>query len=72
MREPAHAEAVAGKILEAAHAPFEIGELRLSVGASAGLALGTDAARGWADLMARADEKLYLAKRSGRGQFQGG
>lgn len=72
VREPAHAEAVAGKILEAAHTPFEIGDLRLSVGASAGLALGTDASRGWPDLMARADEKLYLAKRSGRGQFRGG
>lgn len=72
VREPSHAEAVAIKILEAAHTPFEVGDLRLSVGASAGLALGTDAAKGWPDLMARADEKLYLAKRSGRGQFQGG
>lgn len=72
VRAPAHAEAVAGKILEAAHMPFEMGGLRLSVGASAGLALGTDAAKGWADLMARADDQLYLAKRSGRGQFKGG
>ncbi len=71
VREPAHAEAVAGKILEAAHTPFEVGDLRLSVGASAGLALGTDMGQGWSDLMARADEKLYLAKRSGRGQFKG-
>jgi len=72
VRFPAHAEAVAEKILEAAHTPFEIGELRLQVGASAGLALGTDAAKGWSDLMDRADERLYRAKRSGRGQFQGG
>lgn len=72
VREPAHAEGVAREILEAAHTPFEVGALHLSVGASAGLALGTDAARGWADLMARADGKLYLAKRCGRGQFQGG
>ena len=72
VRAPAHAEAVAGKVLEAAHTPFEMGALRLSVGASAGLALGTDPARGWADLMARADDRLYLAKRSGRGQFKGG
>jgi len=72
VREPAHAEAVARKILEAAHTPFEVGDLRLCVGASAGLALGTDADKGWPDLMARADDKLYLAKRAGRGQFKGG
>jgi len=72
VREPAHAEAVARKILEAAHTPFEVGNLRLCVGASAGLALGTDADKGWPDLMARADDKLYLAKRAGRGQFKGG
>lgn len=71
VREPAHAEVVARKILEAAHTPFDLGALTLSVGASVGLALGIHATDTWQDLMARADEKLYLAKRSGRGQFKG-
>jgi diguanylate cyclase (GGDEF)-like protein len=70
VRERGHAEVVARKVLDAAHTPFELGALRLSVGASAGLAFGTHAGKGWADLMARADEKLYAAKRAGRGRFE--
>ncbi|MDP3227827.1 MAG: PAS domain S-box protein [Acidovorax sp.] len=72
VRERSHAESVARKIVDAAHVPFELGTLRLSVGASVGLALGLNAGQGFTDLMARADRHLYAAKRSGRGRLSMG
>jgi diguanylate cyclase (GGDEF)-like protein/PAS domain S-box-containing protein len=64
MRDPAHAVAVAEKILAAAHAAFEVGALTLNIGASVGVAFG----RGDANALAtRADAALYEAKRAGRG-----
>ncbi|RLJ39126.1 PAS domain S-box-containing protein/diguanylate cyclase (GGDEF)-like protein [Acidovorax sp. 106] len=71
VRELDHARTVAAKIVEAAQAPFELQAATILVGASVGLAFGVDPAQGAIDLIARADAKLYLAKRNGRGRFQG-
>ncbi len=71
VRELEHARTVAAKIVEAAQAPFELQAATVFVGASVGLAFGVDPAKGATDLIARADAKLYLAKRNGRGRFQG-
>lgn len=71
VRELDHARTVAAKIVEAAQAPFELQAATVFVGASVGLAFGVDPAKGAPDLIARADAKLYLAKRNGRGRFQG-
>ena len=68
VREPAHAQVVAHKVIEAAQAAFSIGTLTLNIGASVGVACGVDAARGWDDLVARADAMLYRAKVGGRGR----
>lgn len=67
LREQAPAEAVADKVIEAACAPFEVGTLRLLVGASVGVAAQLPGAR-WQDLVAQADAQLYRAKTAGRGQ----
>ena len=71
VRELDHARTVAAKIVEAAQAPFELQAATVFVGASVGLAFGVDPAKGATDLIARADAKLYLAKRNGRGRFEG-
>lgn len=71
VREPARVQAVAGQILVAAHTPFVVGTLQLSIGASVGTALGVDTQHGWLELMARADAMLYQAKAEGRGRQAG-
>lgn len=68
VRAPAHVQAVADKILDAAHAPFQVGGLDLRIGASVGTALGLAPDEGWAELLARADAMLYEAKNAGRGR----
>ena len=68
VREHANAAGVADKILEAAHLPFEVGELRLQIGASIGLAYDASDAAGLEGLVARADGMLYQAKAAGRGR----
>ncbi len=65
----APARSVADKVLAAASAPFKLGALQLSVGASVGVALGADASQGGQDLLLRADAMLYRAKQAGRGQY---
>lgn len=70
-REASNAQMVADKVLAAAHAPFKLGELTLSIGASVGAAFGVDPARGWADLVERADAKLLAAKGAGKGRHMG-
>ena len=59
---------MAHKVIEAAQAAFSIGALTLNIVASVGVACGVDAARGWDDLVARADAMLYRAKVGGRGR----
>lgn len=68
LRESANADRVAEKLVAAAHLPFEVGALRLHVGASVGVAFGIDPEGGWRELVARADAMLYRAKASGRGR----
>jgi diguanylate cyclase (GGDEF)-like protein/PAS domain S-box-containing protein len=60
---------VADKILAAAHAPFEIGERHLSIGASVGLAYDASDNEGLTGLIKRADAMLYQAKAAGRGRW---
>lgn len=68
VREKAHADAVADKVVEAAHAPFHTGSLVLTIGASVGVALGGGGDQGWRGLVASADAMLYQAKAGGRGR----
>ena len=68
MRERAHADSVADRILAAAHAPFEVGALTLQIGASVGVAFDADHDTGWQGLVDHADRKLYQAKAAGRGR----
>ncbi|WP_062194314.1 PAS domain-containing protein [Caldimonas taiwanensis] len=63
------AQAVADKVLEAAHQPFTVGQLRLHIGASVGIAWGVPGPDGGRALVAQADAQLYRAKQEGRGRY---
>lgn len=71
VRESAHAQSVADKVVAAALAPFDVEGRTLHIGASVGVAIGADSAVGWRDLVARADARLYQAKEAGRGRHAG-
>lgn len=64
----AHAQAVAAKVLEAAHTPFSVSSLTLRISASVGIAYGMAPGEDGAAFLARADAQLYQAKRNGRGR----
>ena len=67
VRTPSDAEHIAEKIVAEARRPMRIDQHTVNISASVGLA--ADASKqpdGWKGLMARADEMLYMAKRSGR------
>ncbi len=68
VRNAAHAEAVADTVLATTADPFAVGDLRVAIGASVGLALGVEAHEDMRDLVRRADAKLYEAKGAGRGR----
>ena len=68
VRESANASAVAEKVVAAANTPFGCGPLEVHIGASVGMAYGTDAATGWAELLARADAMMYRVKEASRGE----
>ena len=68
VNDRANAETVAEKVISAIVAPFDIGVVQLTVGASVGVAFAATSGSGWADLVARADANLYKAKASGRGR----
>lgn len=68
IREPGHAANVADKVVQVALLPFEVGRLRLKIGASVGVAYNADLEGGWKGLLARADAKVYEAKGAGRGR----
>lgn len=71
VRDVAHAQAVAAKVVEMAHAPFEIDGQVLQIGASVGLAIGVSAGEDWQALVRQADTQLYAAKAAGRGRLAG-
>jgi diguanylate cyclase (GGDEF)-like protein/PAS domain S-box-containing protein len=64
VREPRHAITVAQKVVATTAAPFDVGDAKLHIGASVGVAVGAENAT---ELMARADAALYKAKGAGRG-----
>jgi diguanylate cyclase (GGDEF)-like protein len=58
---------VAEKIVDMARQPFSLGETKVSIGASVGVAC--DAGAGWKALVESADAMAYRAKAAGRGRF---
>ena len=68
---PAHAQAIADKVVAAARAPFTVATLTLQVGACVGVAFGTETTTDWQELVAHADAMLYRAKAEGRGRHAG-
>lgn len=68
VRQLSHAQTVADKVIIAAKQPFEVGALRLQIGASVGVAHRVDPAGDWHALLARADTALLRAKAEGRGR----
>ena len=71
MRQPAHAQAVAEKVLVAAHTPFKAGDVLVTIGASVGIAFSNDAAPAWRELLGIADAELLRAKAAGKGRQSG-
>ena len=69
LAEPADAEAVAMKLVEALRPPMRICNELLTVSTSVGLAVLADGDVDAASLLARADEALYEAKRAGRDRY---
>jgi len=63
------AEQVARKILRSMKRPFEVGSTTLAVTTSIGVVVSGTGPEDAADLLTRADEALYRAKRSGRNTF---
>jgi diguanylate cyclase (GGDEF)-like protein len=72
IRDEINAGMVADKVVAAAFAAFEIGDLHLLLGASVGVAFSVNASVDLSDLVARADVMLYQAKQAGRGRRAGG
>jgi diguanylate cyclase (GGDEF)-like protein/PAS domain S-box-containing protein len=70
VREVSHARAVAAKVLAAADAPFEVGALKLRVGASVGVAYSGARLPDWRELLATADTELLAAKAAGKGRLR--
>ncbi|MEO8278843.1 MAG: PAS domain S-box protein [Ideonella sp.] len=68
VRDLSVAQAVAAKVLDAASQRFKIDGVELQIGASVGVALGSDGKHGGRDLLTRADAHLYRAKQTGRGR----
>ena len=69
VRERAHAEAVAEKVIAAAAQPIQVDALTIHIGASVGLAWRVAHDGGAQGLLAHADGMLYKAKALGRGTF---
>jgi len=68
--EAQQAAQVAGKLLEAVSAPFELGGLDLRMNASIGIALSPQHGASSEDLLKAADAAMYRAKRMGGGNYQ--
>ena len=65
VKDTATALVVANRIVEAIAEPFEVGGLRLDVGASLGLAMSPEHGTDLATLLQKADIAMYQAKREG-------
>ncbi|WP_081934144.1 GGDEF domain-containing protein [Massilia sp. 9096] len=70
--QPACAQAVAQKIIEAMRAPFFIAGAPLHASTSIGIAVSSGEDDDADGILRRADEALYAAKRAGRGGFATG
>ncbi len=68
-QQPDGAFALAERILSSLSQPMVIGDLRLSISTSIGIAVFPDDAATAEILMQRADTALYMVKRSGRGDY---
>ncbi|MDL2355128.1 MAG: diguanylate cyclase [Pseudomonadota bacterium] len=68
LREPGAAEEVADKLVRAMQQPFEIGAHTLMVTTSIGVAFFQQGAQA-NDVMQRADQAMYAAKRAGRNRY---
>ena len=66
-REKSEIAHCASGIVAAIGAPFQIGELRVNIGVSIGIALASQS--GVTDILRRADMALYRVKQAGRGDF---
>ena len=69
LAEPADAELVAMKLVEAMRPPMQLGGSLVHVSTSVGLALLEPGDNDPANLLRRADEALYEAKRAGRDRY---
>lgn len=65
--DPANAQAVAHRIVQAIRQPMTIGPLLLSIGASVGIARFPHDASHEVELLRKADSALYRSKASSRG-----
>ena len=65
------AELVATKLIKTLSAPFDLGRVRTTIGASVGIAPfgGPEEARDATQIVAAADQAMYAAKREGKGRF---
>ena len=70
VREPAHAQRVAAKVIEAAARPIQLDALEILIGASIGIAFRVAHDGGAQGLLSHADGMLYKAKQAGRGRFE--
>ena len=66
-REKCQIANCAGEIVAAIGAPFQIGELRVNIGVSIGIAIASES--GASDILRRADLALYRVKQAGRGDY---
>ena len=70
IRRPEDAGAVARRMLQSLEAPIALGETRVFVSASIGIALHPSDGKDAITLLKHADTAMYEAKARGRGQFQ--
>jgi diguanylate cyclase (GGDEF)-like protein len=68
--QPAYAEALATRIIEAFAAPFELANYHASVGVSIGIASAAAPTASADSLLKHADMALYKAKAAGRGTYR--
>lgn len=69
LRQEEESATVAGKILNAVGAPFQLAGRKIDISCSIGIAIFPDDAEEAASLLKRADQAMYQAKRQGRNQY---